>query len=87
MNSGRLSLPCIYDGSSLNGADAPEALAAHGLTVPRLALTQTPELRARYLGTPPGAVYLIRPDGHVAARWETCDEPAVALARAIGKDA
>jgi 3-(3-hydroxy-phenyl)propionate hydroxylase len=28
-----------------------------------------PEVRARYLGMEPSAVYLIRPDQHVAARW------------------
>lgn len=129
VNSGRLSLPCTYDGSPLNGpdhpamparsrpgspcpdaplgagwllrrlgpgftlltigADAPGEMRAHGLIVPRLALDETPELRARYLGDAAAAVYLIRPDSHVAARWERYDEAAVAtaLARAIGKDA
>jgi 3-(3-hydroxy-phenyl)propionate hydroxylase len=128
VNSGRLSVPCTYDGSVLNGpdhpempvrtrpgspcpdapvdggwllralgrgftlltinAEAPDRLAAHGLNVPRLALVVTPELTARYLGTAKGAVYLIRPDQHVAARWDRYDEAAVAaaLARAIGKD-
>lgn len=128
VNSGRLSLPCTYDGSSLNGADragmpartrpgspcpdapvaggwllqalgrgftlmtinaeAPDQVTAHGLTVPRLALTATPEIAARYLGEASGAVYLIRPDSHVAARWDRYDEGAVAgaLATAIGKD-
>lgn len=127
VNSGRLSVPCIYDGSALNGADhpampartrpgspcpdaplagewlldhlgrgfvlmainadAPECLAAHGLRVPRLALDATPELTTRYLGAARRAIYLIRPDQHVAARWESFDESAVAaaLARAIGK--
>ena len=127
VNSGRLSLPCTYDGSALNGPDhpdmpprtrpgspcpdaplaggwllphlgrgftlltinqtAPDSLSAHGLTVPRLAVEATPEITARYLGTAKGAVYLIRPDQHVAARWDHFDESAVAaaLARAIGK--
>lgn len=129
VNSGRLSLPCTYDGSALNGpdddgmparsrpgsvcpdaplaggwllnrlaqgftlmtigAEAPEALSAHGITLPRLALAPSPELTARYLGAAPGAVYLIRPDQHVAARWRHFDEAEVtrALARALGKDA
>ena len=128
VNSGRLSLPCTYDGSALNGpdhpdmpartrpgspcpdapvaggwllqalgrdftlmtinAEAPDQVTAHGLTVPRLALTATPEIAARYLGEAPGAVYLIRPDSHVAARWDRYDEAAVAgaLAKAIGKE-
>jgi 3-(3-hydroxy-phenyl)propionate hydroxylase len=129
VNSGRLSVPCTYDGSALNGpdhpgmpartrpgspcpdaplagswllralgpgftlvsigADAPRSLALNGLVVAGLALDETPELRARYLGDAATAVYLVRPDHHVAARWETYDETAVAaaLARAIGADA
>ncbi|MEH7828522.1 FAD-dependent oxidoreductase [Gemmobacter denitrificans] len=128
VNSGRLSLPCTYDGSALNGPDhplmparsrpgspcadapttdgwllnrlgtgftlltigatAPTEIVAHGMTVPQLALPETPELRARYLGEAATAVYLIRPDQHVVARWERFDESAViaALGRAIGKD-
>jgi 3-(3-hydroxy-phenyl)propionate hydroxylase len=125
VNSGRLSLPCTYDGSDLNGDDcatmpartrpgspcpdaplpdgwllprlgrgfvlmtlnleAPAVLTAHGVTIPRLALDITPELRARYLGDAKSAVYLIRPDQHVAARWETYDAAKIetALARAL----
>lgn len=128
VNSGRLSLPCTYDGSRLNGPDdaampartrpgspcpdapvgegwllshlgngftllsisatVPKALTAHGLTVPSLNLAPTPEVVARYLGQAASAVYLIRPDQHVAARWVHFDERAVAaaLARAIGKE-
>ena len=69
------------------GADAPDRLTAHDLDVPRLGLEATPELQARYLGAAPGAVYLIRPDQHVAARWSSFDAVAVsaALAQAIGK--
>ena len=127
VNSGRLSVPCTYDGSALNGADnaampprtrpgspcpdaptpdgwllnrlapgftlmtidtdAPDTLVAHGLTVPRLALAPSDALRQRYLGDATTAVYLIRPDQHVAARWTAFDEPAAAaaLGRAIGK--
>lgn len=130
VNSGRLSVPCTYDGSPLNGpdadgmptrtrpgspcpdapaddgwllrrlgqgftllaidADAPGTLTAHGLTVPRLALTArgNDALRTRYLGAAPGAVYLIRPDQHVAARWTAFDAGAVtaALARALARE-
>lgn len=128
VNSGRLSMPCTYDGSPLNGpdhadmpartrpgspcpdapvnggwllpqlgagftlltinADAPETVFADGQTIPRLALAATPELKDRYLGGAPSAVYLIRPDQHVAARWTTYDAAALtaAVARALGKD-
>jgi 3-(3-hydroxy-phenyl)propionate hydroxylase len=128
VNSGRLSVPCTYDGSALNGpdyagmpvrtrpgspcpdapveggwllralgrgftlltinADAPEEVTAHGVTVPRLALAATPELTARYLGEAAGAVYLIRPDQHVAARWDHYDAAAVAaaLGKAMGQE-
>ena len=127
VNSGRLSLPCTYDGSALNGPDvagmpartrpgspcpdaplgdgwllrqlgpgfcllaigakAPPQITAHGLHVPSVTLPATPELRDRYLGDAKGAIYLIRPDGHVAARWSAYDQTAVidALARAIAK--
>ncbi len=127
VNSGRLSVPCTYDGSVLNGADdalmpartrpgspcpdaptplgwllqrlkgftlltldaeAPESLTAHGVTAQGLALTAQDNnaLRARYLGEAARAVYLIRPDQHVAARWDRFDEAAVtaALSRALG---
>lgn len=130
VNSGRLSVPCTYDGSPLNGADcaampartrpgspcpdaplakgwllnrlgsgftlltidaeAPESLAAHGMIVPRLALTArgNDALRARYLGGAATAVYLIRPDSHVAARWESHDDAALrtALGRALAME-
>jgi 3-(3-hydroxy-phenyl)propionate hydroxylase len=128
VNSGRLSLPCTYDGSVLNGADhpampartrpgspcpdapldrgwllsrlgrgftlmgigleVPKAMAGDGVALEGLSLAPTPELVARYLGGAERAVYLIRPDQHVAARWDHLDEAAVAaaLARAIGKE-
>jgi len=58
------------------------------VAIDRLALDPTPEITDRYLGDAAGAVYLIRPDQHVAARWPAYDEPAVkaALKRAIGKE-
>ena len=127
VNSGRLSLPCTYDGSALNGADhaampartrpgapcpdaplgegwllaelgqgfallsigveVPAPFEAHGLALPCLKLARTPEIAARYLGDAEGAVYLIRPDQHVAARWDHFEatEVAAALGRALGK--
>lgn len=135
VNSGRLSVPCTYDGSPLNTADAlpqgparsrpgspcadlplgdgflldrlggretprftvlaidtdaPDSLTVPGLDVVvlRLSVKDAPLLAERYLGGAKGAVYLVRPDQHVAARWPAYDETAVtaALARAIGKE-
>ncbi|PHP68033.1 FAD-dependent oxidoreductase [Zhengella mangrovi] len=123
VNSGRLSVPCTYDGSPLNGpdcdtmpkrtrpgapavdaplgdgtwlidrlgdefqvvtidADAPDSLCEAGICATRLPLSasDSPALRDRYLGDAPSAVYLMRPDQHVAARWENFDEAAVRAA-------
>lgn len=131
VNSGRLSVPCTYDGSPLNGPDcagmpdrtrpgsplvdapvpggwlldrtgfgfqlitldenAPEALDVDGIEVKRLGLATADDtdgyLKQRYLGDATSAVYLTRPDQHVAARWEHYDEAAVkaALRKAIGR--
>lgn len=133
VNSGRLSVPCTYDGSPLNTPDAltggsartrpgspcpdvplengfllnrlgdgkgagfqilaidcevPATFSARGAdcTVLHLSARDNALLRERYLGTAPAAVYLIRPDQHVAARWDAWNENAVAaaLARALG---
>ncbi len=46
------------------GAEVPEIAGAKVLT-----LSHTPELRARYLGEAGGAIYVIRPDQVVSARW------------------
>jgi 3-(3-hydroxy-phenyl)propionate hydroxylase len=115
VNSGRLSMPCTYDGSALNGADAlpagpartrpgspcsdaptgsgflldrlkdgfavlaintalPDRLWFGGQSVDVVALSSdedaTGALADRYLGDAPAAVYLVRPDQHVAARWD-----------------
>ncbi len=132
VNSGRLSVPCTYDGSPLNTADglangparsrpgsacpdaplsdafllpllsdrftilsidaeAPDTLEEAGITATRLALSvaddATGDLAARYLGDAGSAVYLIRPDQHVAARWDGFDETQMraALRRATGR--
>ena len=133
VNSGRLSLPCIYDGSPLNtpdalpdgparsrpgapcpdaplgngyllrrlgggftlltiDAEAPESVAADGMVATRIALSKGEDasgaLAERYLGAASAAIYLIRPDQHVAARWPAYDAAAVqaAIRRAIGKE-
>jgi len=131
VNSGRLSMPCTYDGSPLNSADmldgpartrpgspcpdapledgfllsrlgddfvlltfdadAPDRLEEEGVPVRRVAVTANGDrschLVKRYLGDSASAVYLIRPDQHVAARWPLFDESAVrkALRRATGR--
>jgi 3-(3-hydroxy-phenyl)propionate hydroxylase len=128
VNSGRLSVPCTYDGSSLNGpdcaalpqrarpgsaaadvpigndwllrrlgrgfvllaidCDAPEGIRAHGVQAETLRLrgADHPLLRERYLGGADTALYLMRPDQHVAARWTAVDADAVAaaLGKALG---
>ena len=132
VNSGRLSVPCTYDGSSLNGTDdekmpprtrpgspasdapiggkwlldmlggrfqlvtidtdAPERIDAGGIGIERLALSSaddpTGALAERYLGGRESAVYLMRPDQHVAARWVGFNEAAVrdALDTAVARD-
>ena len=132
VNSGRLSLPCTYEGSPLNSADAlngpersapgspcpdaplgdgyllpqladrftlltinadaPDSFEEAGITVHRLALStqddKTRALRERYLDDNDSAVYLIRPDQHVAARRPSFDDSQfrAALRRAIGKE-
>ncbi|WP_370231943.1 FAD-dependent oxidoreductase [Cognatishimia sp.] len=127
VNSGRLSMPCVYDDFPLFGADelaAPprtrpgasctDAPVAEGFLLDHLpsdfALlvigdqvaqangfddlpvvsvpAPSPELKDRYLGDASGAVYLIRPDHHIVARWATFDAGNVnaAHARALGKE-
>ncbi|SEO05570.1 3-(3-hydroxy-phenyl)propionate hydroxylase [Salinihabitans flavidus] len=133
VNSGRLSVPCTYDESPLNSADAldgpertrpgspcpdvplkdgflldklgdrfilltidaeaPDHIEEDGVAVERIALTlkddSTQALRKRYLGESDSAVYLIRPDQHVAARRPRYDESLfrAAIRRATGKEA
>ncbi|MGC1505384.1 MAG: FAD-dependent oxidoreductase [Sulfitobacter sp.] len=133
VNSGRLSLPCTYDGSPLNGADelslgpsrtrvgspcpdaplgdkylldslgddfvilgintpVPDSITIDGVPLRGVAITTDDDreglIAERYLGKAPQAVYLIRPDQHVAARATTFDEGkfAAALRIACGKD-
>ncbi len=113
VNSGRLSVPCVYDDFALIGPDAlngptvtrpgaacPDApmnggflLDALGGDFAILALGgKTPEhdtlrvvhvaepddgLRTRYMGDASFAVYLIRPDQHIVARWPSYDKEAI----------
>ncbi|MCC2112469.1 MAG: FAD-dependent oxidoreductase, partial [Hyphomicrobiales bacterium] len=120
VNSGRLSVPCVYDGSPLNGADAtgmpartrpgapaadapidggwlidrlgdrfqllaintdvPDTLDIDGIAVEALRIAANDTIRDRYLGEATSAVYLMRPDQHVAARWPGYDADAVRAA-------
>lgn len=133
VNSGRLSMPCTYDGSHLNGDDAlpngparsrpgsacsdaplgegyllerlgdtftvlaintdiPKNLTAGGLDVDMVSLATgddaTKAIAERYLGENASAVYLIRPDQHVVARWAgfDADQITVAVATALGQN-
>ena len=72
------------DGLLTLDADAPDLVVAQGQTLHRLALSAAGNeaLRSRYLGEATSAVYLIRPDQHVAARWEKWNADAVASALA-----
>ena len=133
VNSGRLSMPCVYDGLPLNGPDAlpdgplrtrpgapcpdapmvdgfllrwlgtdftllaidaevPEPLEIDGLPLRVVTVSAAqPDgaaLPERFLGGAVSAIYLVRPDQHVAARWTAFDPAAVtaALRKAIGKE-
>lgn len=132
VNSGRLSVPCVYEQSPLNGPDllangpqltrvgsacvdapfgddyllsqlgddfailaintnAPKTLELDGLKIKSITASSSDDpsgmLAKRYLGKAATAVYLIRPDQHVVARWETYDESALgaAVLKACGK--
>ena len=65
----------------------PEGFAPPGppLSCLTLSAADNPVLAARYLGKQSQAVYLVRPDQHVAARWTSYDADAIAaaLARAV----
>lgn len=131
VNSGRLSVPCVYDGLSLNGPDmldgprqtrvgapavdaklgetylldhlsegftllridapAPDVDGVDGVPLTHLSLSAkgNPLLAERYLGDAEGAVYLLRPDQHVVARWPavSADEVRAAMEIALGKGA
>ena len=130
VNSGRLSVPCVYHGSPLNGpdegdfpsrtrpgspaVDAPipggwlldtldggfhllainvnnaEPIEEAGFHVRVLELKSAGAgaIGERYLGNEKTAIYLIRPDQHVVARWREFNEKAIrrALRRVLGND-
>ncbi len=123
VNSGRLSLPCTYDGSALNSADEKQLPArlrpgspaldaplnggwlldrlggrfqvlaincaapeVEGAEMIELKAGGAPELAQRYLGDAAQAIYLLRPDQHVAARWIYArpEQIAAAMTTAMG---
>ena len=67
-------------------AKIPEKVEIDNITIETLCVDINQELKQRYLGDAESAVYLIRPDQHVAARWVNFDEASVATAlrKAIG---
>src|SRR5262249_55202640 len=73
-------------------AEGPEELDVDGIRVRHVSVSAADDpsgaLRDRYLGEAPSAVYLIRPDQHVAARWARFDEKPVraALRKACAKE-
>ena len=127
VNSGRLSLPCVYTESSLNGADdaifptrtrpgapmvdapvgegwlldkvggaftllaincdvAPLGSGTVAASVETVKAASGSPMAQRYLGDAPNAIYLIRPDQHVAARWQQASQETLdrALRVAMG---
>ncbi len=132
VNSGRLSVPCTYDESSLNGpnhqdmpartrpgspasdaplkggewlldklgnkfqllainTDVPASMNVDGIEISALTLNSGDDVsgfvKERYLGEAAGAVYLMRPDQHVAARWDNFNQAEIikAFNKVIGK--
>ncbi|MCP5074750.1 MAG: FAD-dependent oxidoreductase [Rhodobacteraceae bacterium] len=127
VNSGRLSVPCTYDESPLNGpddaglptatrvgsalADAPikggwltdatgnrfqilaintevDPVEINGVAteVVQVSTKDAPLVAERYLGDAGAAIYLLRPDQIVAARWQTAKAVDIeaALKQAMG---
>ena len=87
LNEGYLldHLPGQFTLLALN-TTAPDITEIDGIPLHHLTLTEadiTPALRQRYLGDAPQALYLIRPDQHVAARWPSADAGAITHALKI----
>ncbi|SLN62461.1 FAD-dependent oxidoreductase [Pseudooctadecabacter jejudonensis] len=123
VNSGRLSVPCVYDGFPHFGPDAldgpyatrpgaacPDAPLGSEYMLDRLGSDFSilalggdaphhdrinvvhirdpePTVRRRFLGDHTRAIYLIRPDQHIVARWPDFDASAVeaALLKTLGQ--
>ena len=69
--------------------ETPQSVCVGGICANRLALSakDNPALRERYLGDAEGAIYLMRPDQHVAARWDHWNDESVrqAIETATGR--
>ncbi len=71
------------------GADDPGNFTIANTEIDVLTLSASDDttgaVATRYLGQNPSAIYLIRPDQHIAARWAKCDADAInqAVARAL----
>lgn len=83
----------LADGWLIDALGRVPVLVAVGQPAPEVAglrtlgLDVTPALQNRYLGAAPAALYLIRPDQIVAARWQTATPAAIAAAeQAIWED-
>jgi 3-(3-hydroxy-phenyl)propionate hydroxylase len=83
----------LQDGWLIDRLGRESLLLAIGQEAPQvpglkaMALPVTPEIKARYLGAAETALYLIRPDQIVAARWLTATPAEIeAAAKAIWED-
>jgi 3-(3-hydroxy-phenyl)propionate hydroxylase len=70
-------------------AEVPELLDVDGIFVNSIRIEQPDDaLAARYLGDQKSAIYLIRPDQHICARWPVYDKAKIraALNHACGRE-
>lgn len=78
---------CFTDGDGSSAAFPKPAEQLSGIAVPLRTMTvDTAGLAATLYGAAPGALYLLRPDGHVLGRWHNPSAAAVdhALQRVLG---
>ncbi len=62
------------------GTAVPEEVTLGAVRLKGLSIPADPMVSERYLGSAAAAVYLIRPDQHIAARWPQFDAAALAAA-------